>query len=157
MSLEPTARLSETRTSRVPLRRVLPRPAPLPFSPTPSLTCIMFPSSGSFQSSASGGVGQEQRSPFQHSHSHSVQYNGSPFSVAGMSNLNQSTSSPSVRGGAMGMSMGSSLGMGSPLSEGLSQSRSHYQPGYLMVRAPRFSLIMGTVLTHPCSLPASQA
>ncbi|KAI0629232.1 hypothetical protein C8Q77DRAFT_1066163 [Trametes polyzona] len=89
----------------------------------------MFPSN-SYSSSQNSGSGQEQRPPFSHSHSHPVQFNGSPFSVAGMSN--QGAGSPSIRGGSLGMSMGSSLGMGSPLSEGLSQSRSHYQPGYLM-------------------------
>ncbi|OSD03049.1 hypothetical protein PYCCODRAFT_1434927 [Trametes coccinea BRFM310] len=87
-------------------------------------------SSNSYTSGQNSGSGQEQRPQFPHSHSHPVQFNGSPFSVAGMSN--QTAGSPSVRGGSLGMSMGSSLGMGSPLSEGLSQSRSHYQPGYLM-------------------------
>ncbi|TBU49201.1 hypothetical protein BD309DRAFT_997059 [Dichomitus squalens] len=91
----------------------------------------MFPSSNTFPT-ASIGSGQEQRPQFPHSHSHPVQYNGSAFAVAGMSSLNQSATSPSVRSGPLGVSMGSSLGMGSPLSEGLSQSRSHYQPGYLM-------------------------
>ena len=96
----------------------------------------MFPSSSSFTSSSNTGTGQEQRPqfPHSHSHSHSVQYNGSPFSVAGMTN--QTAASPSIRGGSLGMSMSSSLGMGSPLSESLSQSRSHYQSGYLMVRMP---------------------
>ncbi|KAI0793946.1 hypothetical protein C8Q74DRAFT_1365483 [Fomes fomentarius] len=94
----------------------------------------MFQSGSSFPTSSSNGSGQEQRSPFSHSHSHShsVQYNGSPFSVAGMSNLNQTAASPSVRGSSLGMSMTSSLGMGSPLNENMSQSRSHYQPGYLL-------------------------
>ncbi|KAI0763788.1 hypothetical protein BD413DRAFT_201647 [Trametes elegans] len=87
-------------------------------------------SSNSYSSGQTSGSGQEQRPQFQHSHSHPTQFNGSPFSVAGMSN--QSAGSPSIRSGSLGMSMGSSLGMGSPLSEGLSQSRSHYQPGYLM-------------------------
>ncbi len=98
-----------------------------------SLTA-MFPSSSSFPSSSTTGTGQEQRSqfPHSHSHSHSVQYNGSPFNVAGMTN--QTAASPSIRGGSLGMSMGTSLGMGSPLGESLSQSRSHYQSGYLMVR-----------------------
>ncbi|KAI1796592.1 hypothetical protein LXA43DRAFT_986220 [Ganoderma leucocontextum] len=91
----------------------------------------MFPSSSTFPTT-SAGTGQDQRQQFPHSHSHPVQYNGSSFNVAGMSNLNQSTASPSIRGGALGMSMGSSLGMGSPLNESLSQSRSHYQSGYLM-------------------------
>ncbi|KAI0641896.1 hypothetical protein C8Q79DRAFT_918261 [Trametes meyenii] len=89
----------------------------------------MFPNN-SYTPSQSGTSSQEQRSQFAHSHSHPVQFNGSPFSVAGMSN--QGAGSPSLRGGPLGMSMGSSLGVGSPLSEGLSQSRSHYQPGYLM-------------------------
>ncbi|KAI0675477.1 hypothetical protein C8Q78DRAFT_1066259 [Trametes maxima] len=93
----------------------------------------MFPSN-SYTSSQSSVGSQEQRSQFSHSHSHPVQFNGSPFSVAGMSN--QGAGSPSLRGGPLGMSMGSSLGMGSPLSEGLSQSRSHYQPGYLMSSPP---------------------
>ena len=94
----------------------------------------MFPSSSSFTSSSNTGTGQEQRPqfPHSHSHSHSVQYNGSPFSVAGMTN--QTAASPSIRGSSLGMSMSSSLGMGSPLGESLSQSRSHYQSGYLMVR-----------------------
>ncbi|CDO77665.1 hypothetical protein BN946_scf184969.g16 [Trametes cinnabarina] len=87
-------------------------------------------SSNSYTSGQNNGSGQEQRSQFPHSHSHPVQFNGSPFSVAGMSN--QTAGSPSVRGGSLGMSMGSSLSMGSPLNDGLSQSRSHYQPGYLM-------------------------
>ena len=110
-------------------------PAVAAFSLSPS---DMFQSTSSFPTSTSNAGGQEQRSPFahshSHSHSHSVQYNGSPFSVAGMSN--QTAASPSVRGSSLGMSMSSSLGMGSPLSESLSQSRSHYQPGYLMVRTP---------------------
>ncbi|KAI0741436.1 hypothetical protein C8Q80DRAFT_1221489 [Daedaleopsis nitida] len=92
----------------------------------------MFPSSSSFSTSSTNTPGQEQRPPFahSHSHSHSVQYNGSPFSVAGMAS--QTAASPSVRNNGLGMSMGSSLSMGSPLSESLSQSRSHYQSGYLM-------------------------
>ncbi|KAJ8494356.1 hypothetical protein ONZ51_g2379 [Trametes cubensis] len=90
----------------------------------------MFPSSNSYSSGQTNSGSQEQRPQFPHSHSHPVQFNGSPFSVAGMSN--QTAGSPSVRGGSLGMSMGSSLGMGSPLSESLSQSRSHYQAGYLM-------------------------
>ncbi|RPD64351.1 hypothetical protein L226DRAFT_544926 [Lentinus tigrinus ALCF2SS1-7] len=96
----------------------------------------MFPSSSSFPSSSTTGTGQEQRPqfPHSHSHSHSVQYNGSPFSVAGMTN--QTAASPSIRGSSLGMSMGNSLGMGSPLSESLSQSRSHYQSGYLMSSPP---------------------
>ncbi|KAH9935889.1 uncharacterized protein BXZ73DRAFT_89385 [Epithele typhae] len=99
----------------------------------------MFQSTNSFQQPAPNGGPQEQRNQFQHSHSHSVQYNGSPFSVAGMNtmtNLNQSTTSPNVRGGSMGMNMGSSLGMGSQLGDSLSQSRSHYQSGYLMSSPP---------------------
>ena len=116
-------------TSRV--RRVAYRPPALDRIVLSS--SAMFPSSNTFPTTSTGS-GQEQRPPFPHSHSHPVQYNGSPFTVAGMSSLNQSTTSPSVRGGPLGMSMGSSLGMGSPLSESLSQSRSHYQPGYLMVR-----------------------
>ncbi|KAI8996385.1 hypothetical protein BD414DRAFT_512796 [Trametes punicea] len=93
-------------------------------------------SSNSYTSGQTGGGGQEQRPQFPHSHSHPhpVQFSGSPFSVAGMSN--QTAGSPSIRGGSLGMSMGSSLGMGSPLSEGLAQSRSHYQPGYLMSSPP---------------------
>ncbi|EIW58684.1 uncharacterized protein TRAVEDRAFT_123724 [Trametes versicolor FP-101664 SS1] len=87
----------------------------------------MFPSN-SYTNGQSSGGGQEQRPQFQHSHSHPVQFNGSPFTVAGMSN--QGAGSPSMRGSSLGM--GTSLGMGSPLSESLSQSRSHYQPGYLM-------------------------
>ena len=105
-------------------------------TPATFTTTVMFQSSSTFQSSTAGASNQEQRSPFQHSHSHPVQYNGSPFTVAGMSsmsNLNQSASTPNVRGGSMGLGMGSSLGAGSPLGESLSQSRSHYQPGYLMV------------------------
>ncbi|KAI0367010.1 hypothetical protein BV20DRAFT_1037974 [Pilatotrama ljubarskyi] len=100
----------------------------------------MFPSN-SYTAGQTSSNGQEQRPQFPHSHSHPVQFNGSPFSVAGMSN--QGAGSPSIRGGSLGMSMGSSLGMGSPLNESLSQSRSHYQPGYLMsasqssVRFPR--------------------
>ncbi|KAI0352358.1 hypothetical protein OH77DRAFT_1409493 [Trametes cingulata] len=89
----------------------------------------MFPSN-SYTAGQTSSSGQEQRPQFPHSHSHPAQFNGSPFSVAGMSN--QGAGSPSIRGGSLGMSMGSSLGMGSPLSESLSQSRSHYQPGYLM-------------------------
>ncbi|KAH9852117.1 hypothetical protein C2E23DRAFT_885988 [Lenzites betulinus] len=89
----------------------------------------MFPNNA-YTPGQNSASGQEQRPPFQHSHSHPVQFNGSPFSVAGMSN--QGAGSPNVRGGPLGMSMGTSLGMGSPLSDSLAQSRSHYQPGYLM-------------------------
>lgn len=124
----------QVRVAFVPSRVDLEELSALSFS---SLT-TMFPSSSTFPTTTTG-TGQDQRQQFPHSHSHPVQYNGSPFNVAGMSNLNQSTASPNVRGGSLGMSMGSSLGMGSPLSESLSQSRSHYQSGYLMVCRSSFT------------------
>lgn len=110
------------------LSSFLPRVCALSLDPPLFLTTTMFPSN-SYTNGQSSGGGQEQRPQFQHSHSHPVQFNGSPFTVAGMSN--QGAGSPSMRGSSLGM--GTSLGMGSPLSESLSQSRSHYQPGYLMV------------------------
>lgn len=67
------------------------------------------------------------RPTFPHSHSHPA-HQGSAFSVAGMSNSTV-THSPGLRNSSLG---GGSLGMGSPLGDSLSQSRSQYQPGYLM-------------------------
>ena len=84
-------------------------------------------SNPSFASGSSSNIGQEPRPNFPHAHSHS-QHGSMPFNVAGMSG--PTAQSPSLRSSTLGsgplsMSMGPSLGM--------SESRSHYQPGYLMV------------------------
>ena len=66
---------------------------------------------------------QEHRSGFPHSHSQ-------PFTVAGMTSQT-AIHSPSLRSGALGGP--SSLSVGGSLSDTLTQSRNHYQPGYLLV------------------------
>lgn len=58
-------------------------------------------------------------------HSHSQ-----PFVVAGMGGPGVSNS-PGLRTGALAASTSGQLGMG--MGDSLSQSRAHYQPGYLMV------------------------
>ncbi|CCL99696.1 uncharacterized protein FIBRA_01717 [Fibroporia radiculosa] len=88
-------------------------------------------SSASYPSNVNGGSAQDARPLFPHSHSHPTHQGG--FGVAGMSNP-AASHSPSPRGSGLGnsMSMSGSLGIGSSLGEGLSQQRTHYQPGYLM-------------------------
>ncbi|KAI0923884.1 hypothetical protein AcW1_006712 [Taiwanofungus camphoratus] len=104
-------------------------------------------SSTSFPSSANLGVAQDSRPSFSHSHSHAG-HQGSPFSVAGMSSPGathgQSFRGSTMGGGSLSMSMSGSLGMGSPLGEGLSQSRTHYQPGYMMSAAQNSALPPGS-------------
>ncbi|KAJ3559283.1 hypothetical protein NM688_g439 [Phlebia brevispora] len=62
------------------------------------------------------------------SHSHSQ-----PFTVAGMTSPG-AAHSPSLR--ASSLAAANSLNVGGPLGDSLSQSRSHYQPGYLMSATP---------------------
>ena len=97
--------------------------------------CDMF-SSTSFTSNNSGAHQshpQDHRSGFTHSHSQ-------PFTVAGMSS--QSTlQSPSLRSGTLA---GSSVA--GTLSD-LNQSRSHYQPGYLLVSTPLSSICVWLIRT----------
>jgi nuclear pore complex protein Nup53 len=69
------------------------------------------------------GHPQEHRPGFPHSHSQ-------PFTVAGMSSQN-AIHSPSVRSSTLAGSSG--LNVGGSLGDSLNQSRSHYQPGYLLV------------------------
>ncbi|CAL1714906.1 unnamed protein product [Somion occarium] len=57
---------------------------------------------------------------------------GQPFTVAGMASPG-TTHSPSLRGGPLSSGSGLNVsGMGGSLGDSLAQSRSHYQPGYLM-------------------------
>ncbi|KIP05494.1 hypothetical protein PHLGIDRAFT_92109 [Phlebiopsis gigantea 11061_1 CR5-6] len=79
-------------------------------------------SSTSYQSSNSGAYQGHDGSGFPHSRSQ-------PFSVAGMQNQGV-MHSPSLRSSAL--AGGSGLGVGGTLGDSLAQSRSHYQPGYLM-------------------------
>ena len=86
-------------------------------------------SSTSYPSNNPGSYQSQDHGRPSLSHSHSQ-----PFAVAGMSNTGVSHS-PSLRSGPLAGS--SNYGMGGPLGDSLSQSRSHYQPGYLMVRLDR--------------------
>ncbi|EKM50365.1 uncharacterized protein PHACADRAFT_263626 [Phanerochaete carnosa HHB-10118-sp] len=70
-------------------------------------------------SSSHQNHGQEHRPGFPHSHSQ-------PFMVAGMTSQ-AAIHSPSLRSGALG-----STNVGGSLSDTLTQSRGHYQPGYLL-------------------------
>lgn len=67
--------------------------------------------------------------------SHSISNSQIGFSVAGMS----SSTSGHHHGGISSWSVGPGQGLGSSMNEGFGQSRSHYQPGYLMARY--FSLL----------------
>lgn len=78
-------------------------------------------------------MGSDNRPGYSHTHSHPAHQG---FSVAGMSSLGGSTlQSPGLRGGPLGGGLpnSTSFGSGGALSS-LGESRSHYQPGYLMVR-----------------------
>lgn len=87
----------------------------------------------SFGSSySSNNAGPDNRSGYSHTYSHPAHQG---FTVAGMSSLGGSTlQSPSLRGGPLGGGLpnSTSFGSGGSLSS-LSESRSHYQTGYLMV------------------------
>ncbi|KAI0725337.1 hypothetical protein C8Q72DRAFT_785718 [Fomitopsis betulina] len=86
----------------------------------------------SFGSSySSNNAGPDNRSGYSHTYSHPAHQG---FTVAGMSSLGGSTlQSPSLRGGPLGGGLpnSTSFGSGGSLSS-LSESRSHYQTGYLM-------------------------
>ena len=74
-------------------------------------------------------MGNDNRSGYSHSH---PAHQG----FTGMSSLGGSTlQSPGLRGGPLGSGLpnSTSFGSGGALSS-LGESRSHYQPGYLMVR-----------------------
>ncbi|EMD39033.1 hypothetical protein CERSUDRAFT_112723 [Gelatoporia subvermispora B] len=98
----------------------------------------MYPSFSTPSFSTSPQAAQENRPPFPHSHSHPAQHPGSAFSVAGMSNASVAQS-PKLRGSTLG---NSSLSMS--MGDSLSQSRSHYQPGYLMSAAQPSVLPQGS-------------
>ncbi|KZT65760.1 hypothetical protein DAEQUDRAFT_731057 [Daedalea quercina L-15889] len=81
---------------------------------------------------SSYNTGSENRSQYAHSHSHSAHQG---FTVAGMSG-SSTLQNPGLRGGpfsggGLGLSSSASFGSGSSLAT-LGESRSHYQPGYLM-------------------------
>ena len=84
-------------------------------------------SSTSYPSNNHQSHAQEHRPGFPHSHSQ-------PFTVAGMTSQN-TIHSPNLRSSTLA---GSSVG--GTLSDSLNQSRSHYQPGYLLVR-PLLSIV----------------
>ena len=94
-------------------------------------------SSTSYPSNNPGSHQSQEHGRLSLSHSHSQ-----PFTVAGMNNTSV-THSPSLRSGSLSGS--SNYGMGGALGDSLSQSRSHYQPGYLMVRSNH--IFNQTVLT----------
>lgn len=88
-------------------------------------------SSTSYPSSNSGAHQGHDGPAFPYSRSQ-------PFTVAGMQNQGV-MHSPSLRSSTL--AGGSGLNVGGTLGDSLAQSRSHYQPGYLMVSR---SFVLGT-------------